>query len=101
MRRPEVGDVYVPLEDYSTTYLVHWKAPIATDGPCVVTTEDRLEVVSSVPASASAAYLRPVDCAGFEERQVPEAMRKDARYAGISLIISLEDLETKFRRVDT
>jgi len=86
------GKRFVVVREFSTTVLTHWRAPMTDGLPCTVPRGTILVVASNSPSSRVAFICVPEDYDTFVSERVPEDIRRDPKFAGISLVIEKKEI---------
>jgi len=89
------GERFEVRMDFPTTALTHWKAPVTDGLPCTLPKGTILVVASDSPPSRVAFSCVPEDWEAFLSRHIPEDVRLDPKFAGISFVIEKEEIGSK------
>ena len=82
----------IALKDFSTTALVHWRAPMTSDLKCAIPKGTVLIASAAPVAVLGAVSCVPAEKDSFQQQHVPEGIRNDPRFAGISFVFSKRDI---------
>jgi hypothetical protein len=88
------GERFMVLRDFITTVLTHWRAPMTGGLSCKLPQGTILVVASDSPAGRAAFTCVPEDRDAFVLQLIPDDVRQDAKFAGISIIIEKEEIGT-------
>lgn len=81
------GTKFLVLNDFDATALVHWQGPMTSGLQCTITRGTVMVAFSdSVPLSGAVSCV-PEDSAAFHRDHVPEEIRNDAKFSGISFVL--------------
>lgn len=86
------GRRFAVLRDFATTVLTHWKAPMTDGLPCTLPKGTILVVASDSPPSRAAFTCVPEDRETFILRYIPEDVRRDPKFAGVSFVIEKKEI---------
>lgn len=87
------GTRFLVLHDFNVTALVHWRAPMTSGLPCIIEKGTILVAFSdSVPLIGAVSCI-PEDADAFERTHVPEEIRNDTKFAGISFVLGKQQIE--------
>jgi len=86
------GERFTVLKEFSTTALTHWRAPMTDGVPRTVPDGTILVVVSDSPTSKAAFICVPEDLDAFVLQHIPENMRSDPKFSGISLVLDKSEI---------
>ena len=97
---PRNDHLYESIEDTPVRFVTHWRAPFTGGGTGTVPkgTRVRLLVIPQV-VQPSAYYARPLDSHAIEALLVPVKERTDSKFDGLSLVLTIDDLSKRFRRL--
>jgi len=86
------GQRFTALKDFPTRALTHWKAPFTGDVQVTIPQGTILVVASDSPPSRLAIVCVPEDRATFVFRHIPEDVRQDPKFAGISFVMDKKNI---------
>ena|SRR5277367_8480 len=94
------GDLYESLEDMPVDFVTHWAAPFTGGGKGTLPkgTTIRLVVIPRVTSPAGY-YAHPLNKEEIELLLVPAEERSAPKYSGMSLVVLVEDLSKRFRKL--
>lgn len=93
------GTKLVVLKDFSVTALVHWRAPMTSDLKCTIPKGTVLIAsADSVPLLGALSCV-PADKERFHLQHVPEDIRNDPGFAGISFVFGKTDVRENLSKI--
>ena len=90
------GQRFTVVKEFSTTVLTHWRAPMTDGLPCTLAAGNILVSVSESPATKAVFTCVPEDLDGFILRNIPEDIRQDPKFNGISFVIKKKNIGVYF-----
>jgi hypothetical protein len=87
------GTRFLVLNDFNVTALVHWRAPMTSGLPCILEKGAILVVFSDPVPVIGAVCCIPEDAATFHRNHVPEEIRNDAKFSGISFVLGKQEID--------
>jgi hypothetical protein len=87
------GTRFLVLNDFDTTALVHWQGPMTSGLRCTIRKGNVVVAFSdSVPLIGAVTFV-PEDSATFQRNHVPEEIRNDAKFSGISFVLGKREID--------
>jgi hypothetical protein len=81
------GARFVVTKDFTEIALVHWKAPFTDGFQCVLPQGTILVAFSDSPPGIAAVSCVPESASLFISEHVPEEIRGNSKFAGISFVL--------------
>jgi hypothetical protein len=87
------GTRFLVLNDFNVTALVHWRAPMTSGLPCTIQKGTIVVAFSdSVPVIGAISCI-PEDSDAFQRTHVPEEIRNNTKFSGISFVLGKQQIE--------
>lgn len=83
---------FVVSKEFQTTAVRHWRAPYTDGFPCTLSKGTILVVASESPPTKAVFVCVPEDREAFVMRHVPEDIRQDPKFNGISFVIEKKNI---------
>jgi len=87
------GTRFLVVNDFNVTALVHWRAPMTSGLPCVIEKGTILIAFSDSVRVIGVISCIPEDAGAFQCTHVPEEIRNDKKFAGISFVLGRQQIE--------
>jgi len=86
------GKRFKVTTEFSTIALTHWRAPMTDGTPCTLPLGTILVVASDSPSSKAAFICIPEDREAFVAQHIPEEIRRNPKFAGISFVLDKSEI---------
>jgi hypothetical protein len=97
---PRNDDLYECLLDTPVEFVTHWRAPYTGGGTGTLPKGTKVRIlVDSAVYRPAAYYARPVDAETLSLVLIPHEERANPKFDGFSLVLTLDDLEKRFRHL--